>query len=147
LPPAGRLVRFKEEGEQFFGKGEGIHAAGVHRVVFEHGELRAVEAAQGFAVSEAAADLVYVLSVAGDKFFHPQFRRWDEPIGLVLADASRRGKAAGFKNFQAGFGDKMGGQKGRVYFKVMVKVKKSPGPLYDAGPCFKHFQIHGLTSL
>jgi hypothetical protein len=98
--------------------------------------------AKGFPVSETAAYLVYVLPVGGDKFFHPQFGGRDEPIGLVRADAARRGKAAGLKSLKAGLRYQMGGQKGSVHFEIAVTVKKSPCFPYYPGPYFKKLPIH-----
>jgi hypothetical protein len=90
--------------------------------------------AGGFSVAEAFTDLVHACFVAGYEFLHPDFRGGDEPVGSVSPGAASRGKAAGFKNFKAGFGDKVRREKGGVGFKVIALIEKTadladyPGP-------------------
>jgi len=60
--------------------------------------------------------------------------------------ASNRGDIGGFKDFKAGFGNKVRGEKGGVYFEIAPVIKEIPYPFYDTVSFFKQFQVHDLLS-
>jgi hypothetical protein len=122
---------------------QGICIIPIHGIVFQQGKLRAVQAAQGFAVTETLADLVQGYPMAGNEPFHPDFRGRNEPIGLGFPrPAQKRREIRGFKDFQAGFRDEVRSQERRIHLKIPATVKKPPGLPYNPGPGPEQIPIH-----
>jgi hypothetical protein len=105
-----------------------------------------MNAAYRFPVTEALANLVQANPMPGNELFHPDFRRGDKIAGLGIACLA--GSAAGwedtlcFKDFKAGFGDKIGRKQRRIGFEVATVIKKTPDRPDNPGAFLEQFQIH-----